>query len=105
MGHVGREGYEQENTAYEGRIEHILSKASEGHLRNSYGHDRADEDNPPWSGRWQVQGQQYAGHGRRPVSDSGSFLQAVSCDKMFNQHARQDADCQYQQFLPAIEHD
>ncbi len=47
VGHICREGNEQENTAYESRIEYILSQASESHLRDPDSHDSADQHNPP----------------------------------------------------------
>ena len=63
MGHVGREGNQQEHTADEGRIEDILSKASESHLCDSYGDGGTDQDYPPRCRRRQVQGKQDSGDG------------------------------------------
>ena len=76
MGHVSREGDQQEDTAYEGRIEYVLSQASEGHLGYTYGNQGSDEHNPPGSGRRKVEGQEYTGYNSRPVPYRGSLFKA-----------------------------
>src|SRR5574344_1758028 len=43
--HIRREGYQQEHTGCNCRIENILSESAESHLGNSDGNQGADKDN------------------------------------------------------------
>ena len=46
-GHLHRERYQQENPAYQGRVERIVAQATEGHLCHAYCYDSADYNNNP----------------------------------------------------------
>ena len=105
MGHVRRERNEQEDTSYQSWVEYILSQTSESHLRNPDGHDGADQDHPPRSGRRQVEREQDTRNRSGPVPYGTWLAKQVSGNRPLDKYAREHAHGEHQKLFPAVEHD